>query len=335
MKVTPLAQGSGTLGVVDVSPQRTSPDRIAAAKAIAAGIKLTQPDTPADPQLDAIERSVRRIKMKTQVSPDRFDPTLTEAPTQTEPAPEVEESASTVTPDDTEQAKSGSEETKPLSPVLAEIARQKRALQRERREFEEQKAKLTGPNMDEYVSKADLQANPLKVFEAGVTYDKLTEAILGNQTNPEIQELRQELKALKEGVDKTFLTQQEQAEESALTEMLGQAEKLASEGEDYALVKQFDLYADVLNKIYTTYKKTGQVMEVTDALKFVEDKKFKELERLKGLKKVQSLWGQPEPTLQQQTNKPGMRTLTNRDGASRPMTARERAMAAFHGTLRK
>lgn len=303
MKISPLAQG-GTPGV-DLANSSTT--------------------TPTDNQ----RLDVRRIKMRTNVSPDR---TIEQALAATEEPEGAKTDASVQT--------QVVEDTKPLSPQVAALAKERRAIQRERMELEakrkelEQTASKTGA--EDLISK--LKAQPLSVLqEYGVTYDQLTEAILANSDgiNPEFQKLKEELKALKEGVDKNFSDRDSHAEQQVLTEMLSEAESLANEGDEFSLIKDEgdEAYSTVLRRIYSHYQKTGQVLEVASEMKKLEDELLE-----KGLKKAQHAKIQSKltpPTQPVQPKQNFMRTLTNKDSSPVGLSLRERAILAARGQLTK
>lgn len=328
MKISPVAQGSGTpgqsLGSVEVG-RSTNPLKMERARAIARG---EVPKDASDPQSDRIQQDVRRIKMRTQRSTNRE-----------EPLEEPAETAQSSTGDNTEQGTV--EATQPLSPQFAALAKQKRALQVKERELLEREKALTanpqGSGNEELIAR--IKSKPLSVLqEHGVTYDQLTEAILSGSDgiNPEIQALKDELKALKGDVEKTFLSKEEQAEEGALTEMLYEAEGLAKEGDAFEMIREGGeaAYAKVLRHIHSTYKKTGRVLDVWAAMETVENGLLVDAEKFARIKKVQSRIAPPpiEPLQPQQRS---MRTLTARDSAAPALSARARALAAFHGTLKK
>lgn len=336
MKISPMAASSGTpgqtLGSVDVG-RSASPMRLERAKAVAAG------QTPAEPveNLEQPRPNVRSLKMKTNFSTNRdMDSAqqLTEAlADKVEAAPAQESSTS----DTVEQG--AVEATQPLSPQFAALAKQKRAFQLEKAEFERQKAEqATRSNgFDPEQFKARMQSDPLGVLqEHGVTYDALTEAILSdkNQENPKILALEQQIKALKEGVDKTFQTNEQRAEESALTEMLYEAEALSKEGEDFEMIRSEDAYDQVLRLIHKTYKDTGRVLDVRDAMNKIENTLMARAEKLASINKVRNKIAPPSPPPAQLAPR-GMRTLTARDTASPVSDRRARAIAAMTGTLKR
>jgi len=321
MKVSPIASSSGqpgqSLGSVDVG-RTADPMKMDRAIAIARG--ETPTEQSGDPQADRVRQNVRSIRMKTQQESIE--------------APEiVEETPVSTKTESVEQATV--EATQPLSPQFAALAKQKRAFQLEKAQWEKDKlsAQTSNSGTEELIAK--IKSQPLSVLqEHGVTYDQLTEAILNgsDKINPEIQELKAEIKALKEGVDQTFITKEQQQEEAALTEMLYEAEALAKDGEDYVMIRENNAYDKVLRLIHSTYKQTGRVLNVSDAMNKVETDELIKAEKVARINKVQSRIA-PAPTLQQQRRP--MTTLTARDTATSIMSAKARAIAAFNGTLKK
>ena len=330
MKISPIASGgNGSHAGVNVGRTAT-PEKLAAAKAIAAGetpIQVTQSDTPTDRQVSQVQESIKKIKMRTQRSPDR---PIEEAP--------VEEAPESVISDPAEQVTAAIEDTKPLSPQLAALAKQRRALQVKERELADREkaieSKSTNDGTADLISK--LQTQPLSVLrEAGLMgnpdfYSQLTQAILDEQNgvNPEVQALKKELEAVKNGIDEKFTSREAQQEEAALTEMLYEAEALGKEGDAYELIREEDAYDQVLRRIHDTYRQSGRVLDVAEAMNFVENQLLEKNLKAAKYKKVQSKLA-PEPVTQQ-PQKQGMRTLTNRDNATPQLDRRSRAMAAFH-----
>lgn len=236
--------------------------------------------------------------------------------------------------DDNKEEPTGTvEATQPLSPQYAALAKQRRALQVKERELQDkEKAILAKSQGGDSVDLARLKSEPLSVLlEAGVTYDQLTEAILSNQGNSEVNSLKAEIKALKEGVDKRFTDNETQAETAALAEMQREAIALSAQGDEYELVRETRSVPHVVELIKRTYKETGEVMDVQEALKLVEDSLFEQNQKIAGYKKMQGLF-QPQAQPPQQR---GMRTLTNKDTASVPLDRKARALAAALGTLKK
>jgi hypothetical protein len=223
------------------------------------------------------------------------------------------------------------EETQPLSPQFAALAKQRRALQQERQAFEREKAERAAATPGATVDLARLKSEPLRVLlESGVTYDQLTQSILANDSgyNPEIQALKAELKALKDGVDNTLSERDKQARAQVLSEMRREATRLVQD-DSYELVRETRSIPKVMELIERTFDDSGEVLDVTEAMQLVEAELEKDSLRLAQLKKIQSRLS--PPVAQPQPQQRPVRTLTNRDTASVPVSAKARAMAAFYG----
>lgn len=332
MKISPLAQGTGVPAAEfgAVSTQRTSPDRIAAAKAIAAGessIRVSDSDrNQRDPQVERLEQqNVRKIKMRTQYSPDRQTQEIEDQP--------LEQSAIS---DPIEQTQPAFEETKPLSPQFAALAKQRRALQQERAVLEQEKATLLESSKDAGSNvMAQLKSDPLSVLsKAGVTYDQLTEAILNGQSNPEIAELKAKIEALEKGVDTKFTDRDTQQEQQTLREIQREADYLVQNGGDaYEMIRVEGKSKEVTNLIHRTWKQTGEVLDVSEALELVENELIKETLKRAEIGKIRSRMTPAQEIQQQQPQEKTMRTLTNRDGARPILDRRSRAIAAAQGRL--
>jgi len=329
MKVTPLASG-GTPGtdLAGVSIGRTaSPEKLERAKNIAQGITITESDTPVAAEVSQSTKNIRRIRMNTNATTNR--------PIETQTAPEEQE----IPTADTSEAQPVVEDTQPLSPQFAALARQRRALQAKEREIADRERALSSTPASagtaEFVAK--LKSNPLSVLqEHGVTYDQLTEAILANQSGitPEIQALKEEIKALKEGVDKTFSDKDTQAERQVLAEIRRETERLAAEGDAYEMVRATDSHSDVVDLIHRTYKETGEILDTKEAMQLVEDELIKDALKIVNTSKIKGRLTAPLPS-QQQPSQRQIKTLTNRDTARPVLDRRSRAIAAALGQLKR
>lgn len=267
--------------------------------------------------------SIRTLQMKTNATPLTQEiPQLPPVNTDTPPEASVEA-------------------TQPLSPQLALLAKQRRALQVKERELaDREKAFLSRSTSTEaeMIELARLKSEPLKVLlENGVTYDQLTEAILAGQGQTqnysEINSLKAKIEALEQGIDQKFVDKDKQAEQQVLAEMKREAEMLVK-SDEYELVRETHNVPTVIRLIERTYRETGEVLDVSEALKLVEDEIFKEAQKFSTYKKMQSQMSPVATPMQSQQRQTGMRTLTNRDTASVPLSKHQRAMAAFYGTLK-
>lgn len=237
---------------------------------------------------------------------------------------------------DTNETKEAPEPTEPISPQFAALARQRRALQVKERELaEKEKAFEQRTQGSDSIPKSRIQKEPLSVLlEAGVTYDQLADAITAQQSDPKVSELEAKIQALEQGLEKKFTDKEQQAEQAALSEMKKEAERLIAANDEFELVRETGSVPDVMKLIERTYRETGEVLDVAEALKLIEDELFKRNQKIIGLKKIQALYQKPPEVAPHQRSQ-GMRTLTNKDTASVPMSAKQRALAAFYGTLKK
>ena len=357
MKMSPVANGAPK----SVNPNEghtASPDKLARAKAIAAGQEPTQVQANPDPQVERAQNSIKRIKLKTQQSPDRHmrldQPSILET-SDTNPAgvtltesQAVVEQPQNDTLASTEQAPAVSEETKPLSPQFAALAKQRREIQVAQKALEAEKAALAADRqkvLSDYIPKADIQANALKVLlEQGVTYDQLTEQILAsNQENPDLVSLKAEIKALKEGLDTQTKTQTQRdvdTETQVKAQIRRTVDQLIAQGDDYEMVREAGYAPKVVDLIDKVWKAEGILLDEAEAATMIEKELLEESLKFARIKKVQSMLNpaQPQKTQPVQTDRPNtkiMRTLTNRDGvSSTSMSKRERAIAAMEGRLK-
>lgn len=335
MKISPIV-GTGVPSAQVNGLEGSSPSRIERAKQIAAGQPPVEEEVQetGNPQVDKL--NARRIQMKTNFSTNRQD--IIEQPVG---EPIVEQSLDKI---DTNEPAVVVEETKPLSPQFAALAKAKRALQVKERELQQREAQLKTQNPasnEDLIAK--LKSNPLSVMlENGVTYDQLTEAIIAQQSGntPEINALKAELAALKEHVGNQFTTRDQQAEQQVLADIKKEAIQLAK-GEQFEAIREAKAENQVVELIHRTWKKTGEILDTHEAAELVENQLIDEALPFAKLSKVQKRLTPAEAAqveVQLPTPKPNtkiMRTLTNRDTASPIMDKRARAIAAMQGTLKK
>ena len=320
MKISPVSSTGGqpgqAIGNVEVGIT-ANPLKMDRARAIARG------ETPPEQsqQAQRVEQNVRSLKMRTNFNTNREEQVL-------EPQSIISESIEPA----------AAEVTQPLSPQFAALARQKRALQLERAALDKEKAEMSGSGkMSRQEFLAELKSKSLGLLqEAGVTYDQLTEAILANPQNAELQALKDKVDSLEKGVDQRFQTREQENEEQALDQMVRDAKLIAKDGDSFALVRETNSFQDVRELIKRVYKESNgtDILDVREALELVEAELVKEAEKLAGIEKVRNRIGAPySAPLQSQPQ--GMRTLTARDTANPSLSRRQRAIAAMQGTLRK
>jgi len=264
----------------------------------------------------------------------------------------------------------GQEETKaeeqPLSSRYAALARQERAnrlkdqqIRQERATLEAEKAKIAAERskptsqFDEskYVSKEDLLRDPIRtLLNQGLTYDQLTEAAINGPsqenmaTQNELRALREEMKALKgetENTKKSFEEANTAQRTQAKRQIRADVARLVQVDPAFETIKATRSVGDVVELITKTFDEDGILMTVEEAAQQVEDYLLDEALRLTKLSKVQSRLAPrapapdatPKATAQPQQQQ--MKTLTNSVNASRPLSAKERAILAFENKLKK
>ena len=217
------------------------------------------------------------------------------------------------------------EEPKPMSPQLAELARQRRALQAKERELKAKEEALAGSAKDT-VSLADLKSKPLEVLlQNGVTYDQIVEAALANPTDPKFEELRKELKAVTDRLDQQGTDQKTKEHQQVLQDLSREARQLAASPE-YELVRVTDSIPDVVKLIEEWHGKTGEVLDVKTAMEWVEEDLTEETLKVAQADKIRQRLAPQQPA------KPGMRTLTSKETSSSRLSARQRAINAFYNS---
>lgn len=342
MKITPIAMSGEATSMNLDEGKSAGQDRLARAKALLSGEVAPESGTQVDHQVDRAQASIRKIKMRTQGTPSRYQP-IEAAP----PAPGVETApAETDTLAQGEPTLEASEATKPLSPQFAALAKEKRALQAMKRELEAQKAAQTQPGtmkaLEDY--RARLKTEALRVLqEEGVTYDQLTEQILasGQDNSPAFSRLEAEIKALKEGLEnqtKSMTQRDQDSEKQALALMTRDADKLVAQGDDYEMVREAGYTPKAIELIHRVYKQSGEIMDVAEALTLIENELLEDSLKFARLKKVQSRLTPAAPAPAAKPSAPNtqtMRTLTNRDGRSAiSLSKRERAIAVMEGRIK-
>lgn len=249
----------------------------------------------------------------------------------------------------------------PLSSQYATLARKEKALRDQVRQFKEAQAKFEQErqaslapkqaevDLSRYIERDRLKADPLSVFEdAGLSYDELTEAVLARQsmnTDPRIirqlTAMQEELKAAREEIKASQEAQnnnQKQSYQQAVAQIKGEASKLIYTDPAFEMIKATNSLNDVVELIETTFKADGILMTVEEACQAVEDHLLEEAIKLTKVGKLQQRLSQstakPEVKDSKQPQQTTSKTLTNGMTAQRPISARERAIAAMEGKLK-
>lgn len=296
------------------------------------------------PSIKPITAPVTSLTAQTQ--PKRIV-TITPDQTPVTPEPAKTVTAAPVTtgqPDSSEGTES--EASKLLSPEHSALARKEKAIRDREKDVQAKEAAIDArikAAIDEALGgyKTRLKSSPLDVLnEEGLTYDQLVEQAV-NQPDPETRNLQSKLSQLEQTVTKQQedIQNREKAQrDSAINQIRHNVKSLVDTDESYETIKGTENYEDVVSKIVETFDTSGILMSVEEAAKQVEEELFQEAVKISSLGKVSKhmqakLTPQlvEDQTKQPSTQQPQIKTLTNSMTNTKPMTARERALARFHG----
>lgn len=229
---------------------------------------------------------------------------------------------------------------KQLSPQELEMERkeillrkQARALQDERKAFEQQKAAPKGMTAEEW--KAQFLKNPeaLGINRQEMADLYLTQPSEERQLVASLEAKIADLEARMGQSTKSIEEAQQQALSNALKQKRAETVNLVNSKPDvYEQVMRQDAHDAVVELIAATYKEDGILMSVEDAASRVEEHLLNRALKLADSKKVrEKLFPQQAaaaPAVQQTQATP--KTLSQGMQASQPLTPRERAIAAFN-----
>lgn len=256
------------------------------------------------------------------------------------------------------------EELDPASKQYAALAKREKALrakfQQQEQTFRDREAQLADRESklnakdseykSGYISKQRLQQDALSVLsEIGVSYEDLTNQILNSTPRDpriaaEMETLKAEIQSLRQESE-TAKTQsqsdQQKAYNSAIHQIKTDVTKLVSTDSNFETIRATNSVDDVVDLIEQTWKEDGVLLSNEEAAQQVEDYLLEEALKLTQIDKIKKrlapVASTSEPATKQQAadqKQPQMKTLTNTVSSSRPISARERAIMAFNGTLK-
>ena len=208
--------------------------------------------------------------------------------------------------------------------------------------------------------------DPVGVFEElGLSAEELANRILNHRAvDPatanymsKLEAKIAKLEAAQDDSKKAFETSQSDSYEQAVVAIRNEAEDLVDTDPDFATIKEMGQSEEIVNLIKDVHAKglegkyrKGTLLTVEAAARLVEDElvnqwvekheKLSRLEKIQKRLKPATQVGQQASALgtqQQQsaaTNQNTTRTLTNSMGSSGKMSARDRAIAVFNGTIK-
>lgn len=237
------------------------------------------------------------------------------------------------------EPQTAAEDIQPLSPQLALLAKERRALQVKDRELKEREAAIaartqgSGPAID--IER--LKRQPMSVLsELGVTYDTITEEILnGNNSDRVREEMQAKIDAVEKGVDKKLAEYKAQSVKEYLARKQAEATQLVKADDSFELVREWGFVPDAINLMKRIYEDEEIEVSVKEALQAVEDELQEDLAAVTKLKKAQGLFTPQAAPPVQRPQVPQMRTLKNTDTATVPLGRRERAIAAAYKHLNR
>ncbi len=339
MKLEPI--NSPSINQLPNAQSNTPPALTARDRAIAA---LMKPNTPAQ------EAGQQLVKNATQISPEEM--TVVQAPTRKAVQNDIVEGNEASPKAETKETEES------LSSHYAVLARKEKAIRQREQQLRQRESAAKAleeatkappkPSFDEskYVDKTRLTQDPFKVLsELGLTYDQLTELAI-NAPKPEqlallneIKTLKEEMQALKGETKKSFEDQQTAQRTEAINQIRSEVKALVKMDPQFETVRATNSVDDVVELIEKVYDKDGILLTVEDAASQVEEYLMDEAIRLAKLKKIQQRL-QPKASAStevkttSQTEKKPLQTLTNSIASNRPVSARDRAIAAFKGELK-
>lgn len=253
-----------------------------------------------------------------------------------------------------------------LSAQYAQLARKEKALRTQAMQVKQQADAMSAREAAIKAKEAELQGNgnfipkerlssdTLRVLEeAGIDYEQVTQMMLNapsqeaRQQAQVIAKLEAKLAALEEGqnkVTKSFEDNQKNQYTQAVTQIRNEAKHAVYTNPEFETIKETNSVDDVVELITKTFEADGVLLTVEEAAKAVEEHLYEEAFKLTKLSKIQkrlnSAAGATAPATASgkqadDTGKtPAMKTLTNKVGSSRPLSAKDRAILAFKGELK-
>lgn len=278
-------------------------------------------------------------------------------PVQEAPKAEGQDSISVAAPEaqkaETAPKEATAPEEAPLSSQYVQLARKEKAIRQQAQELKAQQTAFKAREdalkakeaemQSQYVPKSRLASDAWSVLnENGISYESLTQQAL-NAPSPEAQaqqqviaKLEAKIQALEDGQNSTkqsIADSQKQAYDEAVSQLRNEAKKLVSKDDTFETIRATNSHEDVVELITKTFKEEGVLLTVEEAASEIEEYLVEEAMKVARLSKIQQrLKPQAVSPAPQQSKQPQPSvTLTNAQGASRQLTARERAILAFKG----
>ena len=336
------------------------PTKVAAVKAALAGNPTTTPAQSSEPQIQTTA-----VRDPNHVSPEDLSalntPEIRNEIRENRESSDsnAESSEATSTQDIRDRAKQDPEVQRRFN----QLARQEKALraqvQQKNIEFKKREAELKAretaiqsqqtQDLSNFIHKDKLRQDYLGTIEAaGGSYDELVQQVAAaRDTDPRVlstmQRMQERIDSLESQLEdgrKGVAQQQQQAYQTAIKQIRADATELVNADDNYTTIRDMKAVKDVVELIERKYKQDGTVLSVEKACDMVENYLIDEATRIANSRKVRERISEPQATAQRTEMKPQektqqqMKTLTNTASSNRPLTTRERAIAAFEGKLK-
>lgn len=345
MKVTPV---SGPGAIQDTS----TPEAIRTAKAVAAFQRSAQtqgvqsePDanTAQQPPVNANAISAEEVgAVKAQTNQENQEssdaPTVESEVTAPEQDPELKRRFEQIARQERALRAKAQDQDKRLKAREAALAAREAAVQQP-----------TEPDLSNYVDKARIKQDAISVLEeAGISWDELTNQAINRQNiDPRVTNTISRLEAkiaqlekATEASQKTYEQQQQDSYQAAVKQITSDAKQLVYTDPEFETVKAMNAVNDVVDLIKKQHAADGTVLSVEEAAREVENYLVEEAMKITQIDKIKKRMAAanaskpPTEAKTQASKQPQMKTLTNATSSSRPLTARERAIAAMEGRLK-
>lgn len=253
-------------------------------------------------------------------------------------------------PEATSQPEATSE--KISAKLYAELARKEKALRAKEESWKSQLAeKEQGwlskeqEYQQKYMSKDKLLSDPLGALqEAGMSYDQILQLAMNPPSQERIMNMQletriKELEAKLENKFSTYEEGQKQAQAKQYEQALGSIKNevkslVAKDAETYELIAANGPQAQdlVVTYIEEMFRETGRVPSTSEAAEYIENYLLEETLKTTQLNKIKNKLA-PQQATPQVPGKPQAKTLTNTNTqpSQKPMSPRDRALAAFYG----
>lgn len=255
-------------------------------------------------------------------------------------------------------------EESPLSTQYAVLARKEKQLrakfQAQESAFKakeaalaEREAALTAKDSQyksDYISKSRFKEDAISALsDVGLSYDEITQLALQPKVSTDpavlnlIKQMEAKIQALEgdsKSVKQTYEDGQKQQYQQALNNIKSEVQTLVNSDPEFETIKATNSHQDVVDLIEAEFKESGRLMTNEEAAKLVEDHLVEEAMKIAKIKKIQTRLGTiaqtPKPATEgAKPTQTQSKTLTNSMTASRPLSARERAILAFENKLNK